>query len=192
VTTAQLVAALGGGAAAGAVLTAIVTLVTTALNRRHEHRRWLLDKQLEVYVAFNGMATRWGLGHAETSVDEDQMMDDLERLHEEEERLILLAPEGTASKAEEVMDAALDVARVLAGKAACTSSDEDQAAAKKRMSNRQGELLTLQRLDIQGAERKSRIRGRSRLRRGLQPIRRSGDHGNSRRPLLGFQGNPDP
>jgi hypothetical protein len=55
--TQQLLVTALSGAAAGAVLTGLVTLLTTLLNRRHEHRRWLLDKRLEAYVAFNDELT---------------------------------------------------------------------------------------------------------------------------------------
>jgi hypothetical protein len=57
--TPQVLAALAGGAAAGALITALTTLLAAWLTRRHEHRKWLLDKRMETAVAFNKAAQVW-------------------------------------------------------------------------------------------------------------------------------------
>ncbi|TQN44400.1 hypothetical protein FHU33_3902 [Blastococcus colisei] len=50
--TAQVWAALLGGAAVGALVTLVGTFLNGWLTRRHENRSWLLDKRLDIYTAF--------------------------------------------------------------------------------------------------------------------------------------------
>jgi len=101
--TGQLWVTALGGAAAGAFLTGVVTLITTLLNRRHEHRRWLLDQRLHSYAAFNQAMNRWAVGRK--SAEANRLLLDLTA---EGQRVRLVAPPATAQAVAELVREAID------------------------------------------------------------------------------------
>lgn len=61
------------------LLTAVVSLFTGWLSRRHEHKRWLLDKRLELYLALNeALTTREKLDRGPVG-DQIPLIEDLGR-----------------------------------------------------------------------------------------------------------------
>lgn len=97
--TAQVLAALFGGAAAGAVLNSLFSLFTGWLGRRHEHRRWILEKRLEVYVdLLNGWHTFMSAA--------PESREDRRKMHEEwfvvYSRSVLIGSPALAARARDV------------------------------------------------------------------------------------------
>lgn len=138
-TTTQLVVTLAGGATAGALLTGLVTLITSVLTRRHEHRRWLLDKRLETYVAFNDSLLECMKLEGEPI---DRQLEGLRQLQGRLSELALLAPMETANMATDAFGAATAVAR-------CNQRGDESAEAFRSLAALQVELMMRQRADMQ-------------------------------------------
>jgi hypothetical protein len=153
--TAQVVAAVAGGAAAGALLTALTSLFTGWLSRRHDQRRWLLDKRLEVYVAFNAAANTlqldWARAVQTWPKDVRLLTETLADLSARHDEVRLLAPPATETKSQEAMSAAQGAMEKLLG----DSPRPDPAAIDAgnaemdRFFTILTQLLELQRTDVQ-------------------------------------------
>ena len=161
--TAQVWAALLGGAAVGAILTALATLLGGWLTRRHENRRWLLDKRLEAYVDFNRALNAYhlvwsSLVHTELP-DVTPMTAALAALNDCEDRVRLLAPPGTAAKS-------ADVVQLIARAGNALVPEDRRLSAKSisvgdtllKLAIDEGKLLlALQTRDVQGLGWATRI-----------------------------------
>lgn len=157
--TAQVLAALFGGAAAGAVLNHLFGLVTGWLDRRHEHRRWLLDKRVEAYVSYN---EAWNLYLKRvqavakgTDRQSERLDESLRGLADATLRLGLIAPEDTdraadrlLGRAHEAGEAVVDARKRLQGR-----REIEAMAAIESVRFEHGLLYDLQRRDVQGPER---------------------------------------
>lgn len=155
--TAQLIAALAGGAAAGALLTALTSLFTGWLSRRHEHRRWLLDNRLETYAAFNKAMNGFQLAYQRKAFGQAEGVDALNealiQLHDTQQGIALLAPEDTSSKADGLVEEAQTASAAVAGG---TRSIEDARANQawvEQLAILHGELVERQRRDVQRPKR---------------------------------------
>jgi hypothetical protein len=149
VNTSVTIALAGGiGALAGALITACVSLVTTWLSRRHEQRRWRLDKRLEAYVDFNAAANAWMLAYTRAGRVTDKLNDDLMRLADATRRVQLLAPPATREKAEDVFQTVADLSHYFTdqgGKSITPPSTELEP-----FTSGLADLAELQRADVQG------------------------------------------
>lgn len=103
--TGQLWVTALGGAAAGAFLTGVVTLVTTLLNRQHEHRRWLLDQRLNAYAAFNQLMNQWAIAAVQRPADGQRLLLDLAAAGQ---RVKLVAPPATGEAVDALVREAID------------------------------------------------------------------------------------
>lgn len=135
-----LIALVGvGGVVAGATLTALVSLFTGWLARRHEHRRWLLDRRLESYLAFNEAV------HECSKMDGEPTEDQLKALRAVQvatNKLVLVAPMETANLAAGVLSTA--TAAVKREKKGL-----DAKAAWGSLLEQQVDVLIRQRGDVQ-------------------------------------------
>jgi hypothetical protein len=164
--TAQVWAALAGGAAAGAVLTALATLFTGWLTRRHENRRWLLDKRLEAYVDFNRALNAYHLTwssivHTEHP-DVTPMTKALAALNDCEDRVRLLAPPATVDKSSGIVGLVGRTGNALMPEKRRFST-ESVAVSDMLLKTTLEEgrlLLDLQSRDVQGTGWAARIRQR--------------------------------
>jgi hypothetical protein len=99
---AVLIAVLGvlgtlGGVALGA-----------SLGARHEERRWLRDKRLEAYVAFNHAAHMFDLAWSKQieAKDVQELTATYAALNEHRDRLLILAPPAVQRATQHVVEAA--------------------------------------------------------------------------------------
>lgn len=168
--TTQLVAALAGGAAAGALLTALTSVFTGWLTRRHEHRRWLLDKRLEIYSEFNTAVAAFQ-GAYIREAPSDELADRVRDLAARRAHVELIAPPATTGRVVEVFN---DAARLLGtyedvvgqrknGNA--TTGD----AAMLRLGKRYTRLLNVQMQDLQGIPSRSWTKTSDPIERPLPP-----------------------
>lgn len=118
-------------------MTGLVTLMTTLLNRRYEHRRWLLDRRLEAYTAFNIAANRCVLTNRHRATDEQAYQESVRDLTTETQRLRLVAPLSTGWLAIDVLGETIS-----GGKGKERAGPAEPAARK---------LFDKQLVDIQGA-----------------------------------------
>jgi hypothetical protein len=147
----RLVAALAGGAAAGALLTALTSLFTGWLSRRHDQRRWLLDRRMEAYLALNAEISHW-TGDGVSAPGRDSVRQ-LGRLMEQEDRVSLVAPARTVDAVQAAVGKVFDAERVITSDpdGDDVSSDEPREALLA-VSRAMGYLIRAQRQDLQGVD----------------------------------------
>jgi len=150
-----LVAIVGlSGILAGAVLTTLTSFATGYLSRRHEHRRWLLDRRLEIYVDFNRAVSNWQ--KSRSRADEPGMLDVKETTRETLDaltRLHLVAPRAVSEKATAVLSQMLTAMEF--------TSDwkiNEAGAATSQVHVVSAELLALQQSDVQSRQERRRAR----------------------------------
>jgi hypothetical protein len=154
VSTAQLVAALAGGAAAGALLTALTSLFTGWLSRRHDHRRWLSDKRLATYADFGVALNAWQVAYREESVDMEAA---IQKLTDERNLIELLAPHDTTALASAVTRRAYDC--LIDMRTNGLKTDRSRAGMTA-MLDLFTQLRALQHRDIQGGRTRRRLQRR--------------------------------
>ncbi|SFO58051.1 hypothetical protein SAMN05660359_04480 [Geodermatophilus obscurus] len=156
-----------GGAAAGAFLTLLGTLYSGYLSRRHEHRRWLLDKRLQAYTEFLAVMAEWEvlyrrvrLKHIDDS-DMAEVRDLSKRLAASVRALRLLAPQNISNRATRTESDA----RVLLV-AATKESDEREGGKERPFPDKYHELwehvdvlINTQQQDLGAGQRSRRNRG---------------------------------
>ncbi len=149
--TPQIVAALVGGAAAGALLTAMTSLFTGWLSHRHEHRRWLHDKRLEAYTAFNVAMVAWTdlLEPGSRKADIDQRL----QAYSASETVALLAAYKTARQSFKLLRKAAEISDAAPG-------EGDQASLHDELLNLSSILMYRQRQDLLDMGLVARIRTR--------------------------------
>jgi hypothetical protein len=154
VTTVQLIAALGGGAAAGALLTALTTVFTGWLGRRHEHRRWLLDRRLEAYTAMNTALGHWMKQFTHWKLGEEltQLTKAMQDLADKQQAVRLLATPRTGRAAHDVLAVATAayITTVRAAQQQQELSDEVSDAVMVEFGADGQELFEAQLSDVQG------------------------------------------
>jgi hypothetical protein len=137
---ALVIAVAGGvGAVVGALVTALVTLVAGWLSRRHDQRRWLLDKRLESYATFNGAMSRLSDSYG-VEAEENRAMSGL---IDATAHIALVAPVGTADLTTVVTRAAFDELRARRSGNGLGVAEECYSKVRER-------LLIQQRQDLQG------------------------------------------
>lgn len=139
----RLLIALVGvvGVLAGALVTALVSLFTGYLSRRHDERRWLLDKRLEAYVAFN--AALAAFHNASDGAELAALIEHRDRMLEISDTITLVAPHETSHYASRVTRL---VIRLITCRVQGDSREED---FREQLTIESDALLSLQRLDVQ-------------------------------------------
>jgi hypothetical protein len=99
--------ALYTGPAAGACLTAAVTVMLTLSNRRHEHKKWLTEKRLDVYSEYNHATVAWldqyNIFKAEYERGSTERMEsDFQKVFRLDAQIQLLAPPDVSEKTRSV------------------------------------------------------------------------------------------
>lgn len=144
--TAQVWAALLGGAAVGAALTAISALLTGWLTRRHENRRWLLDKRLEAYLALNEAVTTWQVRRTQAPSVFPEV---LTGVINAAQAIALVSPVDTENKATDLAGLCTQLTHPEApGGPGTKARQVEEAATLERLFEVADELLLLQRRDV--------------------------------------------
>lgn len=143
-------AALFGGAAAGAVLTAVNSLLTGWQSRRHERRRWLLDKRLESYAAFATGMTSW-MSAYKADAPAETIEPVLGELTAALIQIRLVAPYETAQQVHRLHDALIEAATELDRLQAEPAMDHSAIrATQKQLNAAYSKVMDQQRIDVQG------------------------------------------
>ena len=151
--TAEIWVALLGGAMAGQVINALVTTRLARRERTHENQRWLWEKRLEAYVAFNDAVSTWQRSRAG---EHRESVERLGAVLHEADRHVIVAPQETAQLAHQVAAAAMVITR---------GGDEVQEAWA-RFTDAKARLTVQHRVDLEATDWRSRRRGE----KGLQMV----------------------
>lgn len=149
---AQVWAALFGGAAVGALVTFLGTLLNGWLTRRHEHRRWLLDKRLEAYSAMNTAIGTWLRAYAHLErVGLPALMEASGDLADKQQAVRLVASPATRDRAQAVLAVALEanIPATAAVEEHRELNDDEMNAVLDELSTHGQALFETQLVDIE-------------------------------------------
>lgn len=143
----QVLSVLAGGVG-GALLTGLVTLASSALGRRHEQRRWLLDRRLDAYAAFGAAVNGFQNGYRRRTIDPllEVLNDAITELANRGQQVLLLAPSDTGGYVDEVWSSARDGLGRLTFPQAYPNVDDEVAMHELMKSYNQ--MLDLQKRDL--------------------------------------------
>jgi hypothetical protein len=133
-----------------AVLTIVGTLGGVVLGSRLDHRRWLRDKRLEAYAAYDASINAWLLSFTHRDVqDLGSLTDPVRELTDKQQSVRLLAPKDTAEAAQRVLGIVLDAYVALAQKpTGADFTDAEEAAIAQAISEAGVALFALQVRDL--------------------------------------------
>jgi hypothetical protein len=144
----RIIAAIAGALTA-AGLGLMTALLAGSLTRRHEHRRWLLDKRLEVYAQFNQSVSAWEESfNRSRSYSPKDAAAAVRGVLFANAQLSLLAPPATAAKARVVLE------RIITATEDRVDRDEEESLEEASWMRRHFvELVQLQKADMQRRRR---------------------------------------